>query len=334
MENISIPIIEKIVKDSLDYLTENLSENPRKSKERALQIIIKHNGLDSDKKMTYEELGELMGGISRQRVEQIHKECMSLLKNSVFLINKKELFKHIRDTIESLGSVVAEDTLLSSFSKEKKHQNSLHFVLTLSKRFMYFEESDEVKACWSLQSKIYSNICLSLKRIALLIGDNDLLPEERMIKISSSFFGNIAFKNDENILNWLLISKKIGKNEFNDWGKTTSSLICPRGVGDYAYLMFKKQKEKKLMHFREVVDAITNTFGKKVHYATCHNELVKDPRFALVGRGIYALSEWGYKKGTAKDFIIEILKIEFLKNYFYIKNSNIDICKTTYINDH
>ncbi|NMC87087.1 MAG: hypothetical protein GYA69_01385, partial [Candidatus Moranbacteria bacterium] len=30
--------------------------------------------------------------------------------------------------------------------------------------------------------------------------------------------------------------------------------------------------------------------------------------FVLVGRGIYALAEWGYKKGTVKDVIEEIIK--------------------------
>ena len=52
------------------------------------------------------------------------------------------------------------------------------------------------------------------------------------------------------------------------------------------------------------------TFNKKIHYATCHNELIKDPRFILVGRGMYALSEWGYKKGIAREVIADILKRE------------------------
>ncbi|MFZ3031722.1 MAG: hypothetical protein WA082_01680, partial [Candidatus Moraniibacteriota bacterium] len=41
---------------------------------------------------------------------------------------------------------------------------------------------------------------------------------------------------------------------------------------------------------------------------TVHNELIKDQRFVLVGRGIYALSDWGYKPGTVKDVITEILQ--------------------------
>jgi thioredoxin reductase len=62
------------------------------------------------------------------------------------------------------------------------------------------------------------------------------------------------------------------------------------------------------MHFKEVADSISKTFNKKVHYATCHNELIKDPRFVLVGRGMYALSEWGYKAGIAREVIRDILK--------------------------
>jgi hypothetical protein len=64
------------------------------------------------------------------------------------------------------------------------------------------------------------------------------------------------------------------------------------------------------MHFKEVTDAISKTFGKKTHYATCHNELIKDPRFVLVGRGMYALAEWGYKAGIAREVIQDILKKE------------------------
>ena len=31
--------------------------------------------------------------------------------------------------------------------------------------------------------------------------------------------------------------------------------------------------------------------------ATVHNELILDPQYILVGRGIYGLAEWGYEPG-------------------------------------
>jgi len=62
------------------------------------------------------------------------------------------------------------------------------------------------------------------------------------------------------------------------------------------------------MHFREVAEAIQQLFDKKAHTATCHNELIKDDRFVLVGRGLYALTEWGYSAGVVKDVLRDILQ--------------------------
>jgi hypothetical protein len=39
-----------------------------------------------------------------------------------------------------------------------------------------------------------------------------------------------------------------------------------------------------------------------------HNELIRNKDFVLVGRGIYALKEWGYEPGTVSHVIEAILK--------------------------
>ena len=104
------------------------------------------------------------------------------------------------------------------------------------------------------------------------------------------------------------MSKTISKNPLGEWGKASSPNILTRGVKDYAFLVMRRHGSP--MHFREVADSISKTFNRKTHYATCHNELIKDPRFVLVGRGMYALAEWGYKAGIARDIIKDILKRE------------------------
>ena len=70
---------------------------------------------------------------------------------------------------------------------------------------------------------------------------------------------------------------------------------------DKAYLVFKK--ENKPLHFTEVASLIDSALPQ-----TVHNELIKDSRFVLVGRGIYALKEWGYERGYVKDVIFKVLK--------------------------
>ena len=39
-----------------------------------------------------------------------------------------------------------------------------------------------------------------------------------------------------------------------------------------------------------------------------HNELIRYPQFVLVGRGLYALKEWGFQDGTVSDIIQSLLE--------------------------
>jgi len=84
--------------------------------------------------------------------------------------------------------------------------------------------------------------------------------------------------------------------------------IKPRGVKDSAFLALKK--EQKPLHFRTIASLSNELEGqtKKVLPQTVHNELIRDVRFVLVGRGIYALKEWGYEDGTVRDIILKVLK--------------------------
>ena len=75
---------------------------------------------------------------------------------------------------------------------------------------------------------------------------------------------------------------------------------------DMAYLVLKKSGAP--LHFTDVARRITAEFKKQAHIATTHNELIKDNRFVLVGRGLYALSEWGYTSGVVRDVIKQVLK--------------------------
>ena len=107
----------------------------------------------------------------------------------------------------------------------------------------------------------------------------------------------------------LAVSREIKQNVFGKWGLAGWSDIKPRGTREKAYLVLKTAD--KPLHFREIADLI-DSYGlqkkKKSHPQTVHNELIKDKRFVLVGRGIYALSDWGYKRGTVKEVITEILR--------------------------
>lgn len=57
-----------------------------------------------------------------------------------------------------------------------------------------------------------------------------------------------------------------------------------------------------------LINQVSFDGGRSAHSQTVHNELIKDPRFVLVGRGTYALSDWGYEPGTVCDVLVSALK--------------------------
>ena len=122
----------------------------------------------------------------------------------------------------------------------------------------------------------------ALKNVYKGLSLEDLVPESELI---DSFLGEVKdlnkkYKNEEIAKRWLAVSKTLGKNPLGEWGVADSSNVKVKGMRDYAYLAIKKHGSP--MHFTEVSKAISDFFGRKAHTATCHNELIKDPRFVLI----------------------------------------------------
>ncbi|MFA6000244.1 MAG: winged helix-turn-helix domain-containing protein [Candidatus Paceibacterota bacterium] len=231
-----------------------------------------------------------------------------MIKKSDAYKAEQAIFEELKTLIHSLGGVISESELLAHISKDKSVQNHIHFYLNLSDSFTKHREDDHFHARFSVDDEVTEKVHDSLKKLYASLADEDLVSETEMIKKFFDHLKDVAdkYKNEEIARRWLRISKKISKNPLGEWGKTSSPNIHTRGVKDYAFLIMRKHGSP--MHFKEVADSITKTFSRKTHYATCHNELIKDPRFILVGRGMYALAEWGYKPGIAREVIRDILK--------------------------
>ncbi|MCE9517679.1 hypothetical protein K8Q96_01600 [Candidatus Nomurabacteria bacterium] len=276
--------------------------------ERAYEVVTNRFGLSDDaQRKTLEAIGKKYG-ITRERVRQIENSALSLIRKSQAFKDEKGVFEELKKLLHTLGGVVSEQELLSHVSKDKLTQNHIHLYLTLGDDFIKHKEDDHFKTRWSVSDEVSDEVHKSLKNLYSSLSDNEIISENELI---TRFLDEVKglseqYRTEEITRRWLEISKKINKNPLGEWGKSTSSSIKTRGVKDYAFLMMRKHGSP--MHFREVAKAVANTFDKKCHTATCHNELIKDNRFVLVGRGIYALSEWGYKSGVVRDVIRELLK--------------------------
>lgn len=279
-------------------------------KDRASDVIMNRFGLTADgKRKTLEEIGKKYG-ITRERVRQIEDVAINLIKKSEAYKNEQAVFDELRQIVHSLGSIVAEHELLPHISKEKATQNHINFFLVLGDAFKKHREDEHFHTRWSVDDAMADKVHDSLKKLYVSLKDEDLVSETEMIKKFFDQMKDVAeqYKNEEMAKRWLSMSKTVSKNPLGEWGKTSSPNIRTRGVKDYAFLVMRRHGSP--MHFKEVADAISKTFSKKTHYATCHNELIRDSRFVLVGRGMYALAEWGYKTGIAREVIQDILKRE------------------------
>ena len=278
--------------------------------DRAYDVIVNRFGLnDEAERKTLEAIGETYG-ITRERVRQIENAALNTIRKSDEYKSESGTFEELKALMKELGVVVPEEEFLNHISKDQKTQNHVHLYLVLHDDFKKEKEDEHFKSRWYTDAELADKVHTSLKNLYASLSDEDLVPEGDMI---DKFFDHLKevsaeYKREEIAKRWLSISKSISKNPLGDWGRADSSNVKTRGIKDYAFLMMRKHGSP--MHFREVADAICNTFGKKTHFATCHNELIKDGRFVLVGRGIYALAEWGYKSGVVRDVIKEILKKE------------------------
>lgn len=298
---------------------------------RAKDVIIFRYGLGKDtKRMTLDAIGKKYG-ITRERVRQIENYALTNIRKSEEYKEEKTAFSEIETLLHSLGGVVVEEDFLGHVSKDKSLQNHIHFLLVVGEPFKKRKEDDEFRHRWHVNEELCKKVEDTLRKMYSNLSNQDLLPESEMV---NRFLNHIEdqsekYKNQEIIKRWLSLSKGIGKNALGDWGMAHSSNIKTKGMRDYAFLVIRKHGSP--IHFRDVAKQITQMFNKKAHVATTHNELIKDPRFVLVGRGLYALAEWGYAPGIVRNVIEDIIS----KNGPLTKEEIIDkVMKERYVKEN
>lgn len=276
--------------------------------ERSRDILTSRYGLGKDTNtQTLEAIGKTYG-ITRERVRQIEEYSLSNIRKSEEFEKTNAIFTELEGVIKQLGGVVPEQELLEAISKNESIQNHLHFLLVLGDPFVRLKENTHFTCRWCVDKNHASQIEDSIKKLYENLNDEDIVPESEMIASFLEHLKDVAkdYKDEEVMKRWLGMSKKIGKNPLGEWGRADSPNINVKGMRDYAYLVIRRHGSP--IHFREVAEQINKMFDKKAHVATTHNELIKDPRFVLVGRGLYALADWGYMSGVVRDVIAGVLE--------------------------
>ncbi|MFZ1987409.1 MAG: sigma factor-like helix-turn-helix DNA-binding protein [Minisyncoccia bacterium] len=315
--------------DTVTSVKRLLAEVP----ERAREVLMYRFGLGtSAERQTLEEIGERWD-ITRERVRQIESAGLEAVRGSKTFRELEPIFENLRAHIANLGGIVPEDELLENLAKDEKTRNRYRFLLVVGSAFFRERETDDFYARWHVDHKTAEAVHDALSRLYTSLPDSDVLPEGELMDhfLDELKSVNDAYKNEEVLKRWLSLSKTIAANPLAEWGRASSPTVRTKGVRDYAYLVIKQHG--KPMHFSDVAKTISGMFAKKAHVATTHNELIKDSRFVLVGRGLYALAEWGYQPGVVRDVIRDVLKkkgsltkeqvMDEVKKVRYVKDNTI-----------
>ncbi|HWA64279.1 MAG TPA: sigma factor-like helix-turn-helix DNA-binding protein [Candidatus Paceibacterota bacterium] len=284
---------------------------------RNRDIISRRFGLKTGKKETLESIGASYS-ITRERVRQIEEATLAQLRAAAQ--QNVEVARYValtKDILNESGGIAAERDLFKAFSGQEADtvvNASLVFLLAFSKDLVRVADSDDFNSFWAVDAATLANFKTTTATLAKILEKSGrAIPRVDFLYLIQkhgvpSFSASGKPLSEGEVALAMNVSKNLAQNIFNEVGLASWAEIKPKGVRDKAYIVLKKSKEPK--HFSEIAKLI-NASGfnhKKANVQTVHNELIKDNRFILVGRGLYALSEWGYKAGTVKDVLVDILR--------------------------
>jgi hypothetical protein len=296
--------------DPVKLVSEILSD----LKERDREIVVKRFGLDGFEMETLEAIGQKFN-LTRERVRQIEKDSMSQLmqkQGSAF----KQAHNLIFETVLEHGNVMSEEMIIETVlvgRTTERDRAAVKFLLSLSDQLKNYKETTDLKSSWSILGFDHKRLSDALSEfINILSRHGKVMAQQEFFDAfrQTEYFKALSVElNEKALKSYLDISKVIQVNPFMEMGLRDWVEVRPRDVGDKAYLVLKHNGKPE--HYSDITKLINERkFDERIAYQeTVHNELIKDQRFVLIGRGIYALSEWGYKKGVVADVIKEVLAL-------------------------
>jgi DNA-binding phage protein len=292
---------------STDLSTEELVTTVLNSidREREREIIARRFGL-FERKETLEQIGEMLG-ITRERVRQLEKSVITKLRSMAEqgnIPNLADFQIKIVELLHNSGEVARISNITGNITEDanREEQSRVAFLCQLCPDLTVISEDDNYNYSAAIKTA-YDEKSLK-KQVENLVATIKKIGEPKSIRDIAKAAGIENYKEAEALAS---TSKQLATLNHR-WGLVKWPMVNPKNIRDKIYVILKENG--KHMHFNEIAATIKDSDFKRKDVTTqaIHNELIKDKRFVLIGRGIYALKEWGYEKGTVADIITEVLK--------------------------
>jgi len=281
--------------------------------EKEAMVIKRRFALQGQPKQTLEKIGKHFK-VTRERIRQIEGIALSKLRRTVRTTKLNEVNEMAKSILRMHGGVMREDELISQVLKRMPNSTDLDgAVLRLS-----FSIDTEMNTSghsgtyvpfWKLESLAMEDISLIVENIVKILKKRRscMKKEELISAVQALNLFKDRIPSKELISSNLTIDERLREID-EGWGLTEWRFVRPRSIRDKVEIILRKAGTP--LHFMEIANRIREARfdHKNVTVQAVHNELIRYPQFVLVGRGLYALREWGYEPGTVADVIELILK--------------------------
>ena len=279
--------------------------------EKEYAVITKRFSLNNRPKETLEKIGQQFS-VTRERVRQMESSALKKLRRNISNTKLNLISEAAEQILRDCDGLCSVTDLTSKILSQIHHTSPIdgqiiNLSLIVNDKFQKVEFLKNFNPFWILNALVSRD---ELDKISTVLYKNlkiagDLIDEKSLI--------NAVLKTAKvkispmRILQVLKIDSRF-KGVEKKWGLREWRHINPRSIRDRAMIVMRNAG--KPLHFVEIANRIASSnFAKKnVTQQAVHNDLIRHRDFVLVGRGIYALSEWGFTYGTVSDVIADVLR--------------------------
>lgn len=276
------------------------------------EVITKRFSLDSKPKQTLEQIGRHFS-VTRERIRQIEKIAIGKLRRTVKNTRLNLIREISSEILKANGGLMLEEKLVAEVinrlgTQEDLDKYIIKLALNINTDIERIEKNNSLRPFWKFKDIPMEDVENIIKQgVKLLKKGKDVIEDKKFaLAIKQELKGKIDYP-DVMVIAASEADRRI-KRVAEGFGLMEWRHINPRSIRDKAYIVLKKIH--KPLHFVEIANKITESgFDKKVvTVQAVHNELIRYDQFVLVGRGLYALKEWGYDKGTVSEVIEKLLE--------------------------
>jgi hypothetical protein len=289
-------IITTAIKGSLNIIDQD----------REREIISRRFGLNAPKE-TLEQIGEMLS-ITRERVRQLEKAILIRLrigaeegKITELAAAEKIIIRNLTET-GRISRISDLATKIYGRESTPTERAGLAFLGEISPALTIVDENDFYHSALGIAE--YGDEKSIKAKVDEIV---NIIKANKSPMTLDELDGHLTYEHPSHIAAVASISKLLATLG-GLWGLAKWPTVNPKNIRDKIFVVLEERKEP--MHFADIAKAIASSDFKRkdVTVQAIHNELIKDARFVLIGRGIYALDSWGYSKGTVSDMIMKVLK--------------------------